>query len=254
MVSAVLTGGGYLGELRSLASIGIDILTNHHTISEELTAKRAMVADQGEGTPEAEALLTAMGTPDKDMVKSIIDTLGPPPAATNAEYGRTLAEVLIDASSPFGDDVYAATRAIATPDYREEGVLFDYDPTDPEQAVVAETHQNAADFETFWRLQEEAFHRTGTTVRAYAALTLAYIDQALTSNAARESARDQVIDRLIVRQLTLLDEAEARRAVWNKRGPDAAAQPEREPVVLAVEVGAIVVVLALVAVVARRRR
>lgn len=254
MVMAVKTGGGYLGELRSLASIGIDILTNHHTISEDFTAKRAMVADKGDGTPEAEALLVAMRTPNQEMVKKIIETIGPPDAATHAEFGKKLTEVLIDASSAYGDDVYAATRAIAQPDYRSEGVLFDYTSTDPETAVVAESPDNAEEFATFWKLQQEAFGRSGTTVRAYAALTLAFIERAMHSEETRTSARDQVIDRLVVRQLAMLDEAEARRAVWMKRPPESAAAPEREPAVLAVEIVLTLGLIAIAAALVRRRR
>ena len=45
LMMSLRTGGGYLGPLRSLSSIGIDILTNHHTLSEAL-ARGASALDR----------------------------------------------------------------------------------------------------------------------------------------------------------------------------------------------------------------
>src|SRR5262249_47423292 len=62
------TCGGYCGELRSLASIGIDFLTNHHTLSEALVRKRVLdaVASGSIGGPSIDGSGVLVNAPDRD--------------------------------------------------------------------------------------------------------------------------------------------------------------------------------------------
>src|SRR5690349_8054558 len=106
------TGGGYLGELRSMASIGIDVLTNHHVLSEKLTRKRLIDAREGRTTPEGIRLLEAPTKDDPEFRAALDDALRSwrrEPA--QAPFGEILTRATIEASSREGGAVYAAMRA-----------------------------------------------------------------------------------------------------------------------------------------------
>ena len=53
----LLSGGGYVAPMRSLSSIGIDILTSHHVLSEHLTQKRLLATVAGGMDPDGLRLL-----------------------------------------------------------------------------------------------------------------------------------------------------------------------------------------------------
>jgi hypothetical protein len=231
------TGGGYVGELRSLASIGIDFLQNHHTIGEEITRKRLVEAWKGDGTPEAEALLQALSEDDPDMVGKLDAALAPlGPHPEDGEFARVITEALADVGSGYGDDVYRVTRELAHPKYRKVGVVYDYDHDDPDDAVAAPSEENAATWAEFWSLQEAAFRRTGTCVRRIAALQQARIASAGDDPAKREALRTAVEDRLIQRQLTVLAAADERRARYLADPPVPSTARERAPGILAGEI------------------
>lgn len=231
------TGGGYLGELRSLASLGIDILTNHHTISENYTQKHVMAAVSGDGKTEAERVLEALSEDDPAFAKALDEALaklGPNPE--RGEFGRVITEALIEVSSHEGDDVYAATRAISHTKWRKPGVIYDNAKDDPDTAVVPETEKNAADYAKFWQLQETSFRRVGTAQRRWASLQQALLTSAQADPAALEEVRNTVSDRLISRQTAMLAEAEARRAAYVASPPEKTSKPQRAPGVLAAEI------------------
>jgi hypothetical protein len=236
MWMSVKTCGGHCGELRSLASIGIDILTNHHTLSEYLTEKRLMEAVEGKDSPEGKRLLAAITAGDPEFEKTL-DTalagLGADPS--KSEFGITITRTLIAVSAEEGDDVYRATRAIALPQWRKEGVLYDYAHADPDEAVYPNDAKHQKDYEAFWALQEKAFKRVGVVLRKEATLQRAWM-AAATGDALAE-AQNIVIDRLVARQLKMLEEAEKRRQEYIQNPPVSSATPETMPGMLAVEVG-----------------
>jgi hypothetical protein len=234
------TGGGYCGELRSLASIGIDILTNHHTISEMLTQERLMESVEGKGGPVGDRLIAAMKTDDPEFAKALDAALsaqsgvsgGAPEAG---EFGIAITRALIATSAEEGDDVYRATRAIALPQWRKEGVLYDYVKEDPDNAVEAPNEKNAADYQVFWGLQEKAFRRVGTALRREVALQRAFAAAATPEEKA--ARRDAVIDRLVKRQMKMLTDSEQRREQYLKTHTAVSKPPERMPVMLAGQIG-----------------
>ncbi len=230
------TGGGYCGELRSLASIGIDILTNHHTISEMLTQERLMESVEGKGGPVGDRLTAAMKTDDPEFSATLdkaLSALGGAPEA--GEFGVAITRALIATSAEEGDDVYRATRAIALPAWRKEGVIYDYAKEDPDNAVAAPTDKNAADYEAFWGLQEKAFRRVGTALRREVALQRAFAAAAAPEE--RAARLNSVMDRLIKRQLQMLTEGGQRREQYLKTHTAVSKPPERMPAMLAGQIG-----------------
>ena len=214
----IKTGGGFCGEVRSLGSIGIDILSNHHTISETLTRKRLLESVNGQNSPVGQRLMAALQSDDpafSKMLDEALNALGPHPE--QERFGGAITRALIAASSDEGDDVYRATRAISLPKWRAEGVLYDYANTDPDAAVIAPNSKNQADYDAFWSLQERAFRRVGTALRREVALQRAFVAETTPENL--EAQRNLVIDRLLVRQLKMLGEAEARRQQYLSNPP-----------------------------------
>jgi hypothetical protein len=247
----LLSGGGYLGPMRSLGSIGIDILTSHHTLSEELTEKRVLEAVAGGGTAEAQALLAAMSEEDAALDATLDQAL----AATGPRdpFAQAITRALIDVSAEHGDDVYRATRAIAEPRYRREGVLFDGDADDPDSAVLPQA-ANAQAYAEFYRLQAESFRRVGTALRRWMELERQAVSEASASPEATEQLRGAVLDRLVRRQLAALGEAEARRTEYLANPPSKTSAPERSLPILLGEIGGVGLVAGLVALFGRVRR
>jgi hypothetical protein len=246
------TGGGYVGKMRSLPSIGIDILTSHHTISEEFTRKRALDADAGDGIPEAEALVAAIREDDADFAAKLdaaTAALGDHPE--RAEFGEALTLATIDVSSYDGADLYRATRGIALAKWRKQGVVYDWEHDDPLAAVQVPDDKNAAAYADFWRIQTTQFRRAGTVTRRWIALEKAVIAAADADPAAKDAIRTEVIDRLVERQLAMLTDAEARRADYLANPPDSVTKKEHAPGILITEsalvlgIAAVIVVLAL---------
>lgn len=228
------TGGGYLGQLRSLASIGIDILSNHHTLSEELTEKRLIAGDTA---------LTAALAEQAPGLDARLDPAG--------EFGMLLTRAMIDASAGDGAPMYAATRAIASPRLRRAGEHFDDEKDDPFQNALPEDGALQAEWGRFWALQAASFSRAGTGLRAW----MEVFDRALPEDpAAREAFADQVATRLVRRQLTMLQAAEARRADFEANPPDSAVKPERMPGMLAGELAIGAVIAVVIGLRLRRRR
>ena len=132
----LLSGGGYIGPMRSLGSIGVDILSSHHTLSEELTFHRFAAAVAGKGDAQTQKLLLAPTEDDPEFSKKLDEALaklGPSPE--RGEFAMALTRTLIEVSSFEGDDVYRATAAIADPMLRTRHKTFNDDKDDPELFV-----------------------------------------------------------------------------------------------------------------------
>lgn len=229
------TAGGYFGELPTLASIGIGILSNHHTISEQLAEKKLIARD-----PRLEG---AIGGDDAPLAASM-------PASAEGDYGLVAARTLVHAGTADGAPMYASTRAIADPRYRKWGVEFDWKNEDPEDALRSGV--GAPEMETFWALQETSFHRAATTVRAVWRIHRAGIEAALATPEETEAAESALLERFLGRQLTLRRDADARRARYLANPPVPGAPPPKQPAMLAGEIGAVGLLAGLAAFLGRR--
>lgn len=235
MLSA-MTGGGYLGELRSLPSLGIDILSSHHTLAEQITQVRLLDTT----SPQSSQLRSALGSTDAPL-QADLDAL---PA--DGEWGAALVRVLVEHSSRDGGALYGATRAIAVSRLRRPGVLFDDAHDDPDDFVIAETAGTAKEWFAFWELQQTSFRRAGTALRYWAQRYTQWTDAVARDPALREQARADAMERLVSRQLRMLGEAEARLADYRAHPPDTATRPERMPGMLAAELGVLAAILGVV--------
>lgn len=230
------TGGGYFGELRTMASIGIDMLTNHHVISEKLAKKRVIESLGGRSTHEGDLLVSAPKNDDPELAAALDRALAPWGARAFAEpFGEAMARVVIETSSHEGADVYRATRAIAQRRFSKAGVLFDEKSDDPDSAILDENDRDPEAYGRFFSLQERAFRRAGTAMRRWVALEKQAIEQSA-DPAERARLRSAAIERLVRRQLRALHEAELRRADYVANPPAEATGPERMPLMLAAEI------------------
>jgi hypothetical protein len=249
----LLTGGGYLGKMRSLASIGIDIITSHHVLSEELTGKRFREAMTGTGSEQAKHLLTVPAEDDPDFSRQLDEALaklGPRPE--HGEFALAITRTLIDVSSFEGDKVYRATMAIADPALRTRHKVFS-EEDDPDKFLKPASPQLDQDLQAFWSLQERAFRRVGTALRRWVALQEKAVTGAATPE-AKEALRKAVLDRLVKRQLRMLDETEARLQRYLADPPRNVSAPERDPKLLAVDLGLVGLFVGLPAFLFIRRR
>lgn len=242
------TGGGYFGELRTMSSIGIDMLTNHHVISEKLAKKRLIGSLSGQPTHEGDLLARAPKEEDAELAAAIDRAIAPWGERAFAEpFGEAMARAMIEASSHEGAAVYQATRAIALRRFSRAGVLFDEHTGDPDASILGEQERDPEAYGRFFELQERAFRRAGTAMRRWVALEKIAIERG-----ADPALRAQVIERLVRRQLRALREAEARRADYVADPPREAAGPERMPVMLIAE-GVLLLGAAAIALRLRRR-
>ena len=234
---SLFTGGGHFGELPTLGSIGIGILSNHHTISEQLTEKKMLAGEQ--------RLLTAMTTDDANFLARL-------PTDNTGEFGIAATRALIKASAPDGAPMYAATRAITHPRYRKWKVSFDDKNDDPEAAL--KPGATPAEMETFWALQVSSLGRAGTALRRVWSLQEAFIADARTSPEATAAARQVVLGRMLGRTLDLQASADTRRAKYRANPPPPDNAPPKQTGVLVGEAVAGSVLLGGIAWGVRRRK
>lgn len=257
MKMGLLTGGGYVRPMRSLASIGIDILTNHHVLSEHLTERRFISALSGGGSADGQRLLVAAQQDDPEFAARIDTALAPlGTSPERSEFALLMTRALIEASSFEGADVYRATRAIALPILRSRFGHYDETHDQPDQFLLARDASNEAAYELFFGLQEKAFRRVGTALRRWVALQRKATGQDGSAQSAEDRAaiRAIALERLVARQLHLLGQQETRLADFLRQPPELQTQPEKSPGLLAVDLGLIVLAGLGVFLVIRRRR
>ncbi len=250
----LLSGGGYLGKMRSLGSIGIDILSSHHTLSEEFTYRRFKAAIDGKATPETERLLKAPTEEDAEFAKKLDEALaklGPNPE--RGEFALVLTRTMIDVSSDQGDDVYRATAAIADPALRTRHKTFDEERDDPEKFVRPVGEVGEAAYREFWALQEQAFRRVGTAKRRWVQLQQKLVASATTPE-QKDALRGEITRRMIQRQLKMLGESEARLGQYLADPPQNITAPEKAPGLLAADLFIVSQLVGIPLLIMRRRR
>lgn len=250
----LMTGGGYLGEMRSLGSIGLNILASHHVLAEELTRKRMLAGKTGTPTPVSQRLLAAPAQDDPDFAAKLDAALAPlGPSPEKGEFALVITRELIEVSSQEGQALYRATRAIADPRLSTRHLAFNEEKDDPDTMVIAETPDSAAAYQDFWALQERAFRRVGTAQRRVVALTQKVLAGAPTPE-ARAELRKLVLTRLVTRQLKALDEVDARLADYLRDPPSTISAPEHSMGLLAIDLALVALLVGGAALIVGRMR
>ena len=209
---AAVTAGGYLTELRSFVSIGMDILRNHHIFIEQIAAQRFLQALAGHsGSPAMDGLAGSLTADDPDFAKAMDATV------RTRENGvgpvEAVARALIVASSTEGGEAYRLARQVSCGRLRAYGVTI---PDDTEGKLDADTlvcgrddPKVAAALEELYALQARGMRRAVTAMRRVDA----EIGQTL-ARADRAPLLSETLGRLLRGALDRLDAAESRRAQW----------------------------------------
>ncbi len=211
---------GLFGKTPSRNSIGLDILTNHHTFSEKLfqvelqqawrldsLGKRDSIA------PSMRGVLDAMRNGDP-MFKRVLDGAVFSNAAKKwyPPYGSLIAGAVIDSSFQDGATIYRLTREIAVPRLHKLGVAIDFD-TIPD-AKVWDYLRDRSDPKIRAALDTFNIYQGKAMARVHDALTSwwdRYIITGRTTPNLRSRLADGLIERVVVNQLNYLNAADARR-------------------------------------------
>lgn len=212
-----------------MPSIGIDILTNHHVISEQLVRRRLLDTLAGKVTSEGAKLVEAPKKDEAEFARALDEALGRP-GADAGSFAGILTRATIEVSSREGGPVYSAVRSLTDPRFRQAGVLYSEKSDDPDSALAKKLDQSA--YDALFALGQRAFQRAGTVMRAWVRVEK---EQMGVPAESRAQALDVVIERLVRRQLRLLGEAESRRTEFLGSPQAKSAGPERMPIALAVE-------------------
>jgi hypothetical protein len=146
------TVGGLFGERRSLRQIGVRLVANHHLWSEDLFAKRVEA-----NAPEVAGALLELGRDDPQLVT----TVAPVP-----DFGREIAQALIDISSREGGEVYRLAYRLTALTLRD-GMGHEYDGSkgdDPDRFLGNPDPQG---LEAFFALEARGLRRAATALRIW---------------------------------------------------------------------------------------
>jgi hypothetical protein len=211
---------GLFGTTPSRNSIGIDILTNHHTLSEKLFQVELQQAWRLDSLGKRDSIPVTMrgvleGMRNGDpMFKRVLESA----VLSNAHkywyppFGSLIAGTIIDSSYQDGATIYRLTRELAVPRLHRLGVAIDFD-TIPD-ANVWDFVQDRSDpgiravIDTFNIYQGKAM------ARVHDALTSwwdRYIITGRTQPKDRSGLIDGLMKRVLRNQLNYLNAADARR-------------------------------------------
>jgi hypothetical protein len=211
---------GLLGSTPSRNSIGIDILTNHHTLSEKLfqvELQRAYRFDslgqKDSISPSMQGALAGLRNGDP-MFKRVLDglILGNAAKKWYPAYGSLIASALIDSSYREGAEVYRLIREIAVPSLHKAGVVIDFD-TIPDARVweyvrpLADPKIQAA-LDTFNIVEGRGLARVHDAVNWW---WDRYWTTSRTSSNLKAQLTEGILERLVRNQLIYLNNADGRR-------------------------------------------
>jgi hypothetical protein len=237
--------GGLLRSRPRFVTIGVQIITNHHLLAENLFAKRVREATAAGGTapPLVGAALQAIERGDGALEQALdARRFGP-----DDEFARAIAEEVIEASSREGADVYRLIRELVKKEMSRVGGKY-VEGSDPDGYL--RKHPDAQTLERFYRLQGAGFARAGSALRRHVLLYRAAVDPARTDDARRRARFEASARRLVANQMSFLAAGDARLA---KYVPE---PPEKESINWWVPGGAVAVLMLIAGLVVwiRRRR
>lgn len=210
---------GLFGSTPSRNSIGLDILTNYHTLSELLFQSQLREAMRLDSAGRKDSISPVMkGVLDKfrsgdDGFRRVLTSLLVSSARKVAypQYGTLITAAVIDSSFEDGATIYRLIRTLGVSRLRKAGVRVDFD-TIPEARVwefVRDRNDPAirAALDTFDIYQGRGLGRVNVALTAwwntYQGTRLMHTDRA--------SVTDWILARLIVARLNYLAYADARR-------------------------------------------
>ncbi|HXY20308.1 MAG TPA: hypothetical protein VEH83_09970 [Gemmatimonadales bacterium] len=211
---------GLFGSTPSRNSIGLDILTNHHTLSEKLfqvelqQAWRLDSAGKKDSIPASmRGVLEAMRGGDPQF-KRVLDAA----VLSNAKktwyppFGELIAHAIIDSSYQEGATIYRLVREFAVPQLHKTGVAIDFD-TIPDAQVWSWVQDRSdpsirAAIDTFNIIEGRGLARVHDALNWWWDRYLYY-----GRTEARDKSRliDGLVERLVVDQLNYLFASDARR-------------------------------------------
>lgn len=210
---------GLFGSTPSRNSIGIDILTNYHTLSELLFQAQLRETIRLDSAGKKDSISPAMkGVLDRfrngdDEFRRVLTSLLVSNARRVAypQYGALITGAVIDSSFEDGATIYRLIRTLGVPSLRKAGARMDFD-TIPEARV----------WEFIRDRNDPAVRATLDTFDIYQGWGLGRVNVALTAwwnayqgtrlmHADRASVTDWILARLIVARLNYLAYADARR-------------------------------------------
>jgi hypothetical protein len=196
----VLTLGGLLGTPPTRNQIGIDIIGNHHTWSEELF--RIAVARAYAGKPLSPALASpgALWRPAPALAAQWQDAFEKP------DMLRELADRIILAGNVEGPEIYQLTRTLTTGDLRKAGVKYDFDLESDATVLAKLAAGHDADLAQFLTLQSRGTVRAGTAMALWWGKVFAAPPDA-----------DAALARLLRRNLDEMTSADARRTIFVRK-------------------------------------
>ena len=208
---------GLLGTPPTRNHIGLDILTNLHTLSEHLYQAELLEARARDraGTPVRPSMrgaLRALAAGDDSLTATLADTLGRLTADAAPAFGRVIAWKVTDANMRDGAEVYRVTRDIAVSRLRVGRLVVDFD-TIPDDRLwqFVRVHRGAlisTELDAF-----NAVHHRGIA-RTVSALRMWWAQYARLAPAGSPAGTDAIVARLVGERLQYLDAAEERRASW----------------------------------------
>jgi hypothetical protein len=188
--------GGLARPRPDFVSIGLDIITNHHLLTEALFAKHLLAP----GDPVA--ALTARAPSDAELDAALAAI----PANCAPGFGNAITSALIERSSYEGPEVYRAIRAAAQRRFSRAGQHFS-ESDDPDAALVP-----GADLSRFWALEAAGVRRSQQALHAW----WQRFDACRAADAATVTA---IGERLLRDRLDALDEADARARAYHPQPP-----------------------------------
>ena len=212
---------GLLGRPRTRNEIGLDIISNLHLLSEKLFQVEVVSALRGDTTvnsrvhPDVAPALRSLQQGDDSLARAVHDTLSLLSGQPVADFGRVIADVVIDANYRDGAAVYRVTRDLADKPLRKGSIRVDFDtiPDDQVWRFVQTRHDapGSEELAAFNAVHARGLARTSTALRAWWE-ELSRVTE--TKGAARDAAMNAVVTRLVRERLEYLRQAEQRRAEW----------------------------------------
>lgn len=218
-----LTLFGLFGTAPTRNQIGIDIITNLHTFSEQLFEAELLEAIHAQQTGHGDSVpvsminaLRALDLGDDSLSLMIADTLA---LLHNNEaipdFGRCIANQVIDANMRDGAEVYRVTRDIIDTRLRIGRLAIDFD-TVPDDRLwrYLRVHRGAmihTGLDDFNAVHARGVARTTAALRAWWGQYTAALSLPATQ---RAEVINPVLSRLIAERLRYLEAAERRRQAW----------------------------------------